>query len=272
MSNETYDRNWLLDFLSLGAWVHQYTATALYHEAQRIPNDKTIAVDDRPRIQAALRAKILVEVAASFDTLGRLCWSIENRGVIGIAAQFINIRKDQATEFYAAVVKLPADISCVIKKLGLPSLTTLSNLPLGENVEDFLLQLITRLRDYGNIYIDHKDTEQPGHPSHTPSLLRQSYNAIKDGSYVIANAPKLIEPITMDADSHAVYIAIRWPQRGDDITTSSLQLVTRSMKQDVVMEDLERIRTVAVIMSNLCQLLIVLLDRNLLVYEVKPDI
>lgn len=256
-----YDRQWLLDFFSLGAWVHQYTGIALYQAAQRIPSDITIAADDRPRIQAALRAKILGEVAGSMETLGRLCWSIQHREPNGIAAEFINMRQDQAVSFYKEILIGPITAPNLIKKLGLPPLPTLVTLALKDNVEEFLDQLTTALVRYASIYIDPDPTN-----STNGSLLRRSYNAIKHGSHVIANAPVLVAPTRISEERHSIYITVRWPKQDEEMSNTTLGMVTRSMKQEDVATDLEVIRTIAVIMTNLCQLLIVLLDRDILTY------
>jgi hypothetical protein len=103
------DRQWLLDFYSLGAWVHQYTGTALYHELQSIPADPMVEEDDRRRIQAALRAKIVAEVAASHETLGRFCWAIQHRQKNCMAAEFINMEENTAVTFYTSTGGLTVD-------------------------------------------------------------------------------------------------------------------------------------------------------------------
>ena len=256
-----YDRQWLLDFFSLGAWAHQYTGVALYQAAQRIPTDNTIAPTDRPRIQAALRAKILGEVAASMETLGRLCWSIEHRAPNGIAAEFINMREDKAVPFYKEVVIPPITVEGLLKRFNLPPLSTLTTIAVNEDVKEFLEQLSTALVRYASIYIDSDGTN-----STNANLLRRSYNAVKHGSHVIANAPVLVEPSKIREDPHSIYIATHWPKRNEEMSEATLGMVTRSMKPKDVLDDLDVIRTIAVIMTNLCQLLIALIDQNMLAY------
>lgn len=256
-----YDQQWLLDFFSLGVWVHQYTGTALYHEMQRIPFDKTIATDDRPRIQAALRARILGETAASMETLGRFCWAIENRNPNGIATQYINMEHDRAKTFYAELLNCPnRDAENVLEQLRLPLLNDLAKLPFNNDVKEFFEQIANVLPRYASVYVD------PLLPSNS-SLLTQSYDAIIHGSAVIANAPTLVSPQIIPEDPHSIYIAVHWPLREEEMCNTTMQLVTRSLKQDAVMEDLDIIRTIAVIMTNLCQFLITLLDQGALTYE-----
>ena len=116
------DRQMLLDFYSLGAWVHQYTATALYHEAQSLPTDPNISPDDKPRIQAVLRAKILAEVVASMETLGRFCFAVEHRMHNGFSAAFINESHNVANTFYQDILNLGMlDPDKLVTKLKLPS-------------------------------------------------------------------------------------------------------------------------------------------------------
>ncbi len=264
-----YDRQWLHDFFSLGAWAHQYTSAALYQAAQRVPSDPAIAVDDRPRIQAVLRAKILGEVAASIETLGRFCWSVQNRQPDGIAATFINMRRDQAVEFFAAMLRPVVTGETLLETLHLPDQSTLASLSLNDDPIVFVDQLATRLGRYAAIYVD-PNASNPSQAAATlgnTSLLRQSYNAIKHGSHLIANPPLLLAPSPITVDQHSIYIAVHWPERNETISPSTTRLVTRSLKEAEVKDDLDVIRTIAILLTNLCQLLIQLIDRDLLPKE-----
>ncbi len=258
-----YDRQWLQDFFSLGAWAHQYTSVALYQAAQRVPSDPAIAPDDRPRIQTVLRAKILGEVAASMETLGRFCWSIQRREPDGISAQFINMRRDQAVPFYKEMLTPPVTAERLLETLRLPQQSTLASLSLTEDPIEFIDQLATGLLRYAAIYVDPGDPSVP-ESSASRNLLRQSYNAVKHGSHLIANPPMLLAPFPIDVDPHSIYMAVRWPKCNEALSSSTTQMVTRSLRQKEVTEDLNVIRTIAVLVTNLCQLLIHLIDHDLL--------
>ena len=258
------DRQMLLDFYSLGAWVHQYTATALYHEAQRIPADAEIAGGDKPRIQAALRAKILAEAVASMETLGRFCFAVEHRIQNGFAAAYVNQSHNVANEFYQDILNLGSinvNPDTLLTKLELPSLQQLQHLPLEDDVNEFLTLLSDLLGRIAERYID--DDPNPT----ARRKLTQAYNAIKHGSHVVGNPPVLTAPFHGTFEQQAITIIRQWPIRDQDITSDSLIFVQRSLSQEAVMEDLQIITDIAKALSNLCQMLIVLLDQNLLTYN-----
>lgn len=257
------DRQWLLDFFSLGAWVHQYTATALYHQAQKLPTDPTVAVGDGPRIQAALRAKIVAEVAASHETLGRFGWAIEHRHDAGMAAQFVNMREDQAKGFYNGMIPAELTPDKLMERWELPRMTELANIAPAAEVNEFLEALATALPRYAAAYLgrDPTDPKAPARP-----LLTRAYNAIKHGSHVVANPGRLVEPLAGPEDGHVIYILTRWPNRDEELSATTVQMITRSLNQEAMTEDLEILRQQAILVSNLCQLLIAVGDARQLTY------
>ncbi|MCI0184846.1 hypothetical protein [Sulfoacidibacillus ferrooxidans] len=258
---ESLDRQMLLDFYSLGAWVHQYTATALYHEAQQIPTDKRVSPDDRPRIQMVLRAKIVAEAVSSFETLGRFCFAVRNRGKSGISSRFINMKKNRANDFYRLCTsndKSPESL------LRLQDRRELRSIVSPYETDAFFEQLEELLPNLAEAYLD--DIEEVS----KKRRLTRAYNAIKHGSHIINNIVEL-SPIHVSVEMGYVPIVTRWPKFGEEINDNTMIFITRSMSQESVTEDLEFIRQIAIVLSNLAQLLILLIDRNELEYFTDDD-
>ncbi|WP_088225778.1 hypothetical protein [Desulfosporosinus sp. FKB] len=251
------DRKMLLDFYSLGAWVHQYTATALYHEAQRIANDTRVALDDRPRIQMVLRVKILVEVVSAMETLGRFCFSIRNREKDGIATCYINMRDNKANEFYN------------LYKLGNPILPEILYLPEIKDMEEIVdngdLQLESMNELINRIAVAYLDDQGEDFMNRK---LKRTYNAIKHGSHIINNIKELV-PIPADFVIGEVPIVTRWPYRNEAINNKTMIFTTRSMSEEAVLEDLKLIGEISIVLSTLSQLIILLIDKGLLSYGNK---
>ncbi len=253
---ENLDRRMLLDFFSLGAWVHQYTATALYHEAQKIPSDENVSPDDRPRIQMVLRAKIVGEVVSSFETLGRFCFAVRNRGKSGIASQFINMSRNRAHDFYKLCMSnddSPESLLSIQDRHELKAIVS------DYESDAFLENLENLFPILAEAYLDddHEPTKK--------RRLTRAYNAIKHGNHIINNIVEL-SPIPVSIEKGYIPIVTRWPHFGEDINSNTMIFITRSMSQESVTEDLEFIRQVAVVLSNLAQLLIRLIDKKSLKY------
>lgn len=253
---ENLDRRMLLDFYSLGAWVNQYTATALYHEAQKIPYDKTVPLDDRPRIQMVLRAKIVGEVVSSIETLGRFCFAVRNRGKSGIASHFINMRQNGANDFYKLCMsqsETPERLLCLTDRRELKVIVS------PHEIDGFFEQLDDLLPNLAEAYLD--DNHEPT----AKRRLTRAYNAIKHGNHIINNIVEL-SPLPVSVPKGNVPIVTRWPWYGEEINNDTMIFITRSMSQEAVTEDLEFVRKIAVVLSNLAQLLILLIDRKSLNY------
>ena len=253
---EDLDRKMLLDFHSLGAWVHQYTATALYHEAQQIANDARVSLDDRPRIQMVLRAKIVGEAVASFETLGLFCFAIQNRGRSGIASTFINMRRNRANDFYKLCISNGATPESLLR---LPDRQGLKLIVSPYQADELFEQLDDLLPNLAEAYLDDNQDQN------RKKRLTRAYNAIKHGNHIVNNVVAL-SPLPVHIEKGNVPIVTRWPRFGEEINDETMIFITRSMSQESVTEDLEFTRQVAVLMSNLAQLLILLIDRKSLKY------
>ncbi|QSO50906.1 hypothetical protein JZ785_18750 [Alicyclobacillus curvatus] len=254
------DRRFLLDFYSLGVWAHQFTAVALYHEAQRVPSDRSIAVDDKPRVQTVLRAKILSEVAASMETLGRLCFAVGTRGRSGIAAHFVNMRFNRATTFYKSLFTSET----IEELMKLPN-----RHKIGKDVElpwvvEFFETLQQRLPSIAGAYLDQQDAPITG------NKLGRAYNAIKHGSHIVNNVQEL-SPVPVDMSLGNVPILTRWPLHSEEISDETMILISRSMSEEAVNEDLAIIKEVCIIMNNLSQILIRMIDKKALAYDANDE-
>lgn len=252
---KTLDRNFLLDFFSLGAWAHHYTAMALYHEAQRIPHDASVSDDDKPRIQMVLRAKILGEVAASMETLGRFAFAVRNRGLSGIASLYTNMRENRANDFY----RLCKEGTNAENLLNLPVRSFIETECDNHEISPFMEQIEEMFVTYSDIYLDDKEDYV------TAKKLVKTYNGIKHGSHIVNNITTL-PPFPVEVQMGMVPVSVRWPMFGEPINEETMVFVTRAMGQETVIEDIEYTTRVANALSNLCQLLILMLDKGILSY------
>jgi len=252
-----FDRAMILDFYSLGAWLNQYTATALYKAAQQIPMDSTVPPNDKPRIQMALRAKILAEVVAAMETLGRFCYAVQHRSPDGFAANFVDMTTNRANDFYRSI---NMSAMSLIDRLNLPSLDELEKLHLKADIGGFFSALDEMLQLLAPAY-DDNDTDHSQRRK-----LTQTYNAIKHGNHVVNNPEILAHPLSITLSQDPVAIIRRWPKCGDPIDETTMIFVERSMGMDAVKEDLDIVKKIAEALSNLCQLLIVLIDHKQLTY------
>lgn len=249
------DRRFLHDFYSLGVWSHQYIAIALYHEAQRVPLDVSITTEDKPRIQMILRAKILSEVTAAMETIGRLCFAVTYRGKSGIAAHFINMRFNRANDFYKSLLTS----TTVEESMKLPDRHTIESDIEFPWVSDFFKSLQQRLHLIASAYLDQSETR------HASNKLGRAYNAIKHGSHIVNNVHLLI-PVPVEMSLGNVPVLTRWPIYPEEADNKTMVLITRSMSEEAVNEDLEIIKDIAVLMNNLIQILIRMIDKKTLVY------
>lgn len=257
---KTLDRTFLLDFFSLGTWVHKYTALALYHEIQRIPHDVNVLDEDKPRIQMVLRAKILAEVASSMETLGRFAFAVRNRGLSGIASHYTNMREDRANDFY----RLCTEGMTAESLLNIPDRNIIATECHDHDIPLFLKQIGEMFVAYGDIYLD--DTGDYV----TAKKLVKTYNGIKHGGHIVNNITTL-PPFPIDVQKGMVPVSVRWPIFGEPINNETMLFVTRSMEQEMVTEDIEYTTRTATVLSNLCQLLILMLDKGILSYGDHDD-
>lgn len=263
---EEFDRKMLADFHSMGSWAHQYTATALYKQMQAVPNDSDIEAGDKPRIQGVLRAKILGEVAASMETLGRFCWALATRSTGGFSAAFINMSKNRANNFYSQVQALASvDADAVLTILKFPGFADLAPLKPETELRGFLDPLSDLLDRIADAYMDNGGSN----PTENRKLAN-TYNAIKHGSHIVANPIMLSDPLTGAFDRQSITVIRRWPELNEDINDTTMVFVQRGLKQQSVTEDVQLTRTIATILSNLCQLSVLLIDNGLFYSSTSP--
>lgn len=248
------DYRFIYDFYSLGAWAHQYTATALYHEAQRIPDDHNIALEDKPRIQMVLRAKIFAEAVASMETIGKLLFAIKSRRTDGIASQFVNGSESHSER---GLRMFHSTNSTVSELLHLPTADELQSLNSGEDVGDFMERLKRVMEGIFQAYLE------PNSSGREMKSIVEAYRAIKHGNCLSVD-PRTVSVVNVSVRQGHVWMITRWPRRNE--TMDKLNIKEIGLTEDQVINDMRICEQVATCMSNLCSVLIRLLEAGTLTY------
>lgn len=242
------DRSFLLDLYSLGASVHEYTAVGLYHEAQRLSNDQTINAADKPRIQTALRAKIFAEAVASMETVGKLLHAIRNRAPHGVAFRYV-----QGSESHSEKgLRLFKD----------PGTDLASQLRLFSAIQDSDLQanLDEMSKALHKIYRAYLDPDESGQEHKN---IVNAYRAIKHGSLIV-NDPRNLSIWPCNVSTGHAWMITRWPSNSEG--SNQLELKEIDADQSSVNRDIDICKQATLLCSNLCQLVIRLIDQKALHY------
>lgn len=241
------DRRFLIDFYSLGVAVHEYTAVALYHEAQRLLTDDAISTDDKPRIQMAIRAKIFAEAVASMETVGKLVYAIRNRKSTGIAYRYVQGSEAHSERGLRLFKKKGTNL---LDQLQLPSMRNHGILGDLEAMSEAIHRIYTAYLDPDSAGCERKN-------------IVAAYRAIKHGSLVV-NDPRSISIWPCSATTGHVWMITRWPSNTEGL--EQLELKEINNDQDAVSGDIDICKQATTLCSNLCQLLICLIDQNALTY------
>ncbi len=245
------DRRFLHDFFSLGASVHDYTATALYHEAQNVVRDGSISAADRPKIQQALRAKIFCEAIASMETAGKLLNAISRRTGSGIACRYVN--GDEAdSERGLRLFKAPN--TDILGALGLPS-----SLPPGASSSSLIA-----MGDLAHtLYLDYLEPEDKPGGRETKDKVN-TYRAIKHGSNVVCDP----RSVSIWGGSYArgkLRALVHWPEAHE--APAAFQMTDHiDMRPAATSADIETCSQAATLCGNLCQLVVWQLQSGVLSY------
>lgn len=244
------DRSFLLDFFSLGVSVHKYTAVALYHEAQRVPSDSTIDTADKPRIQSSLRAQIFAEAVASMETAGKLVFAIRERRGDGIACRYVNGSESHSERGLRLFRETEANL---LSALRIPLGTALPTYVSAQDL-DAMSQRLHRM------YLAYLDPDDAGRER---KHIVEAYRAIKHGSSLVADPRKLSVWSGTFTMGH-VWMLTRWPRRNEG--SAELEIKEIDMPQRSVTNDIEICRLAEGVCSNLCHLVIDLLNAGNLPY------
>ncbi|MHB1681515.1 MAG: hypothetical protein ACYCYO_01625 [Bacilli bacterium] len=247
------DKRMLHDFFSLGAWVHQYTSIALYRQAQQVLNDKDIDKMDLPRIQMTMRAQIAVQAFDSLRLFGRFCSSVLSRGKSGIAYSFLN-DNHCINAFYRTQLQ---DNETIENTLRIPSREELEQTLGWKGVSEFLTSMQKITKQFAEVILN-SDKEDHYLP------IDKFVKSFQKG-FIINNPIHLFPLELYPRQEEMGYVSIvdKWP-----LTNSKELSITRTeMSQDSVLRDLGICKDVSIILSNLCQLLIKMIERDILTYE-----
>ena len=200
------------------------------------------------------------------ETLGRFCWALAEKSSSGFSAAYINMSKNRANDFYSQIQShAHLDADAVLNFLKLPSLSELEPLKTENDAREFLDPLSDLLDRIADAYMDNANPDQ-----RMNRKLANTYNAIKHGSHIVANPVMLLDPLTGAFDQSAITVIRHWPDLNEDITDKTMVFVQRGLSQESVSEDLELTRTIAIILSNLCHLSVLLIDRDLFYTSISP--
>lgn len=250
------DQRFLLDFHSLGASAHEYTATALYHEAQRVCQDANIPHLDKPRIQTVLGAKMFAEAVASIETVGKLLNAIRMRHPDGIACRYVNGTEAHSEQGLRLFRSPAADL---LGGLGLPSdehaQEAFGGRPIKRDCES--------IRDHCHrLYKAYLDPRPDGRERKS---IVEAYRAIKHGSNILSD-PRKVSIWPIDAEPGRIWMITRWPRKNEG--REQLEVKEVGLDQDRVTDYIEICHRSSVVCSNLCLLVIALIRSDLLTYSV----
>lgn len=248
------DQHFLGDFYSLGAWAHEYAAIALYHEAQRVPHDTKIPMPDRPKIQTVLGAKMFAEAVASMETVGKLLYAVRNRHPDGIARRYVNGTEGHS-ENGLRLFRLPS--ADMMGALNLPPVESVDNVLGGESIKADCDGMRNHCHNLYEAYLE------PGPNGVERKRAVQAYRAIKHGSLIL-NDPRLVSIWPVQALQGHIWLLTRWPRQPEG--KEQLEIMEAGLDQGPVAGYITICKKSSIVCSNLCQLVIRLLQKGLLTY------
>jgi hypothetical protein len=241
------DTAFLYDIFSFGWYNRLVSALAMYDQIVRI-KDFSAAYDllvQPNRAQKILRAKLFAEYVALLESFGGLCISLRERHNSSIRETFINVQPFQVAEFYNNILQSKKD--SIAKHLKFPPPEKLKDAAHANELKE--IDLVYIKSSYRNLGLKIKEIAKQY--TAKKSLLVRNYNKVKHCFPVVEGTNWLMPPIP---EEHVAIYSIE-----------SIGYVTMSQKDAV--KEIENIRTITIIGSELLAMCKCLSDSGLLFYD-----
>lgn len=238
------DTDFLYDIFSFGWYNRLVSALAIYDQIVRIKEfSKSYDLIVQPnRAQKILRAKLFAEYVALLESFGGLCISLKERHNSSIRETFINVQPCDIAVFYNNILQSKSD--SIAKHLKFPSPEKLKDAAEAKELKEIDLSYIKT--SYRKLGVSIKEVAKQY--TAKKSLLVRNYNKIKHCFPVVEGTDWLEPPIP---DDHVAVYSI-----------DSIGFITMNQKDAV--KEIENIRTITIIGSELLAMCKCLTDSGLL--------
>ena len=238
------DTDFLYDIFSYGWYNRLVSALAIYDQIVRIKDfstsyDLLVSPD---RAQKILRAKLFAEYVALLESLGGLCISLKERHDSSIRETFINVQPCNIAVFYNNIMQSKSD--SIAKHLKFPSPEKLKDAADAKELKEIDLAYVKT--SYRKLGVGIKAIAKQY--TAKKSLLVRNYNKIKHCFPVVEGTGWLEPPIPND---HVAVYSI-----------DSIGYITMNQKDAV--KEIENMRTITIIGSELLAMCKCLSDSGLL--------
>jgi len=238
------DTAFLYDIFSFGWYNRLVSALAIYDQIVRIKDFSTsydLLVSPN-RAQKILRAKLFAEYVALLESLGGLCISLKERHDSSIRETFVSVQPCQIAVFYNNILQSKSD--SIAKHLKFPSPEKLRDAAYAKELKGIDLTYIKN--SYRKLGVGIKEVAKQY--TVKKSLLVRNYNKIKHCFPVVEGTDWLVPPIP---DDHVAVYSIE-----------SIGYITMTQKDAV--KEIDNIRTITIIGSELLAMCKCLSDSDLL--------